>query len=107
MGSNSPFTLIFSPEVVNHLRFIERKYHALIKETIREQLRYTPSLRTRNRKLLRQPTQFGATWEIRFGPGNQFRVFYDVDETEKLVIILAIGIKTGNRLVVADEEFKP
>ena len=101
------FLLIFAPEVVYHLRYIERKFHKIIRETIHEQLRYTPALATRNRKLLSQPAPFGATWELRFGPNNRFRVFYDVDENKKLISILAIGIKDGNRLLISGEEYKP
>jgi hypothetical protein len=89
------------------LRFIDRKHHNRIRDTIGEQLRHSPSLITRNRKVLHQPAPFGATWELRFGTNNRFRVFYDVNETERAVSILAIGVKSGNRLIIAGEEFEP
>ncbi len=101
------FKLKFAPQVVHHLRSIERKYHNLIRATISEQLHHTPALATRNRKLLHQPAPFGATWELRFGPNNRFRVYYDMDETEKSVSILAVGVKDGHRLIVGGEEFEP
>ncbi|MCJ7737772.1 MAG: hypothetical protein MUQ10_10750 [Anaerolineae bacterium] len=69
------FDLIYDPEVAQHLAKIERKYHSLIRYTIEEQLRYEPEVETRNRKPLRRPTELSATWEIRFGPGDRFRVF--------------------------------
>jgi len=99
------FTLTFAPETLDHLDIIERKYHRLIQKTIDEQLSYTPEKRTRNRKPLDQPAPFGATWELRFGPNNRFRVLYEVDE-EQIVWILAIGIKEGNKLLIGGEEFE-
>ncbi len=106
MLPGSRFTLEFAPEVVDHLAAIERKYHRLIKKTINEQLTFAPEQETRNRKLLEQPTAFGATWELRFGAANRFRVFYEVDSTEQRVYILAIGVKEGSRLFVGGKEIQ-
>ena len=55
-------------------------------------------------KRLRQPAPLEATWEIRFGPDNCFRVLYGIDEDHREVQIQAIGVKEGNRLLVAGEE---
>lgn len=49
---------------------------------------------------------FGASWELRFGPSNRFRVFYHVDEDRRKVAILAIGVKQRDRLFIGDEEFQ-
>src|SRR5436309_5417418 len=98
------FAIIYAPEVLNHLAVIDLKFHRLIQATIKQQLQYTPLAQTKNRKPLDQPAPFGATWEIRFGPDNRFRVFYDVDEAQRTVQILAVGEKVGNRLVVGGEE---
>jgi mRNA-degrading endonuclease RelE of RelBE toxin-antitoxin system len=76
-----------------HLDSIELKYHSLIATTIKEQLSHAPATETRNRKPLEEPASFGATWELRFGPKNSFRVFYDVNHEEKTVSVLAIGVK--------------
>ncbi len=100
------FELIFAPEAVEHLRAIERKYYSLIEKTLDEQLGFTPERETRNRKLLDQPAPFGATWELRFGPNNRFRVFNEIDLAEKVVWILAIGFKEGNRLIAGREEIE-
>jgi mRNA-degrading endonuclease RelE of RelBE toxin-antitoxin system len=99
------FELLFAPEVVGHLRAIERKVHNLILVAIDEQLTFTPEKETHNRKLLEQPAPFGATWELRFGPTNRYRVFYEVDNRKKTVQILAIGVKEKNRLFIGREEF--
>jgi hypothetical protein len=78
----------------------ERKYHNLIVKTIDERLSFVPDQETRNRKPLEGPTSFGATWELRFGANNRFRVFYEVDLMEQSVGVLAIEEKEGNRLFI-------
>jgi len=105
MPKQPKFELLFAPEVVEHFQAIERKYHNLIQAAIDEQLAFTPEKETRNCRLLEQPAPFGATWELRFGPTNRFRVFYDVDNKKQSVQVLAIGVKEGNRLFIGREEF--
>jgi len=80
--------------------------HPMIHKAIDEQLRYAPDEQTRNRKALEAPAPFAATWELRFGPDNCFRVFFEIDEKQKAVNILAIGTKDRNRLLIAGNEFK-
>jgi len=87
------FDLGFAFEVVDHLVAIERKYHPLIQTTLKEQLSYMPDSATRNRKPVEQPAPLAATRELRFGPGNCFRVFYAIDFRERMVWVLAIGVK--------------
>lgn len=106
MTQEADFTIIFAPEVIDHLRAIDKKFHSLIRETIFEQLTYTPLEVTRNRKPLEQPAPFGANWELRFGNKNCFRVFYEVDTVDQIVLILAIGIKERERLLVSGEVFE-
>ena len=106
MTKRGPFSLAYDPEVRTHLRAIDAKYHSLIRATIEEQLPHQPELETRNRKPLQRPVALGATWELRFGPGNRFRVFYEVDAPAKIVYILAVGVKERNRLVIGGEEVK-
>ncbi len=67
---------------------------------------FEPETETRNRKPLEQPAAFGATWELRFGPGNRFRVLYAVDNELREVTVLAVGEKEKNRLMVAGEEIE-
>jgi mRNA-degrading endonuclease RelE of RelBE toxin-antitoxin system len=107
MARRPKFELIFAPEAVDHLKAIEHKYYSLIEKTLDEQLGFTPGRVTRNRKSLEQPAPFDATWELRFDPNNRFRVFYEIDVEEKIVWILAIGFKDGNRLIVGKEEIEP
>jgi len=102
--ARQPYTLRYARATVEHLQSIERKYHSLIFEAIEEQLRFEPDRETRNRKPIEQPTSLDADWEIRFGPGNRFRVLYTIDPDERNVEILAIGVKERNRLFIGGEE---
>jgi mRNA-degrading endonuclease RelE of RelBE toxin-antitoxin system len=104
MKRQARFNVNYAREVYNHLDFIERKYHRLIANMIKQQLTYTPDHRTRNRKPLEEPTTLRATWELRFGPDNSFRVYYEVNDSLHVVNILAIGSKVGNRVFIGGEE---
>jgi mRNA-degrading endonuclease RelE of RelBE toxin-antitoxin system len=106
MARRPKFTLDYAPEAYEHMKSIERKYHRLIADTIKEQLSRVPEVKTKNRKPLEEPTSFGATWELRFGPKNSFRVFDEVELEETTVNVLAIGVKEGNRLFIAGQELE-
>jgi mRNA-degrading endonuclease RelE of RelBE toxin-antitoxin system len=42
---------------------------------------------------------------MRCGADNRYRVFYDVDVDAQIVVVLAIGRKVRNSLLIGDEEF--
>ena len=108
MARRSGYSLLYAPEVHAHVNAIERKYLRLLRETIKEQLSFAPLQETRNRKPLeRSPGPYGATWELRCGPDNRFRVFYEVAAESREVWILAIGVKDRARLLIAGKEFVP
>jgi hypothetical protein len=69
-------------------------------------LLFDPDVETRNRKPLKRPIAFGADWELRLGPDNRFRVFYQVNAERQEVRILAVGVKDRNRLFIGGEEFE-
>jgi hypothetical protein len=77
--AESPYEIVYDEAIVQHLATIERRHHSLIRRTVEEQLSHEPDRETRNRKPLKLPTRFGATWELRFGPANRFRVLYRID----------------------------
>src|ERR1043166_1770330 len=106
MAKRPKFTLAFAPEAIEHLDLIDAKHHNLLRRTIKEQLRHSPTEETRNRKPLDQPAPFGASWELRCGRDNRFRVFYEVDPTAHEVQILAIGLKDRSRLLIGGEEYE-
>ena len=106
MARRSTFAISYAPETYKHLNWIEFKYHRLVATTIEEQLSHTPTTETRNRKPLEEPASFSATWELRFGPKNSFRAFYDVNHEERTVSVLAIGVKEVNKLFIGGQEFE-
>ena len=106
MSPRQKFVLIYALLTKLHLKTIERKYYSLIRATIEDELQFEPDVETRNRKPLKRPVIFEAEWELRFGPDNKFRVFYDINIESHEVYILAIGVKEGNRLFIGGKEVK-
>jgi mRNA-degrading endonuclease RelE of RelBE toxin-antitoxin system len=104
VAKQEPFSVVFAPLVHGHLAAIDSKYDPLIRRKIEEQLTHEPDVATRNRKPVRPPAAFQAEWELRFGPNNRFRVFYQIDRAKREVRIVAIGVKERNRLLVRGEE---
>jgi hypothetical protein len=104
VAKKGPFSLSFAPIVHHHLNAIDAKYDSLIRQKIQEQLTHEPNVETRNRKPVRLPAAFEAEWELRFGPANRFRVFYQINHKKRQVRIVAIGVKDRNRLLVGGEE---
>jgi mRNA-degrading endonuclease RelE of RelBE toxin-antitoxin system len=104
MTTVNPFKLVYAPQVKTHLQAIERKYHSLIRQEIENQLRSEPDVEIRNRKPLTRKVEFEADWELRCGPNNRFRIFYEVNHPTRVVEVIAIGIKRGNRVFIGREE---
>ena len=104
MAKKQPFALLYAEEIKEHLRAIETKYHSFIRSEIETQLLFEPDTETRNRKPLKRPIVFGAEWELRFGPDNRFRVFYQVDGDKHEVRVLAVGVKERERLLIGGKE---
>ncbi len=100
------FTIVYAPVTKQHLRAIEPKYYSLIRTAVEEQLAFEPTRDTRNRKPLKRPVFFEATWEIRFGADNRFRVYYDVNVERRIAAVLAIGLKRGDKIVIGGKEMK-
>jgi mRNA-degrading endonuclease RelE of RelBE toxin-antitoxin system len=72
----------------------------IILDGIEVHLRYYPTVGTRRIKSLRPNPVAG--WELRLG---DYRVLYDVEDTNREVIIQVVGEKRGNRLLVQGKEF--
>ncbi len=71
----------------------------MVFDAVDEQLAHQPTVETRNRKPMR-PNPL-APWELRVG---ELRVYYDIEEEpEKLVIVLAIGVKDRSRVIIGGE----
>jgi mRNA-degrading endonuclease RelE of RelBE toxin-antitoxin system len=100
------FEIIVDDAVRTHFAAIERIEHSAILDAIELHLRFEAAVRARNRKPLRIPNRLNATWELRCGTNNRYRVFYDVDVESLFVLVLAVGRKSGNRLLIGHEEFE-
>lgn len=105
MPRRPAFEVIFDLRALDHMGAIDVTYHSLIRRTVEEQLFSEPDIPTRNRKPLLRETAIGATWEVRCGPDNRFRIFYDVDRDQRVVVALAVARKVGSRLFVGKERF--
>jgi len=104
MAKTTPFALVYAAEVKQHLRVIGAKHRSLIQSEIETQLIFEPNVETRNRKPLKRPVESEAEWELRLGPANRFRVFYQVNAEGREVRVLAIGVKERNRLLIGGKE---
>jgi mRNA-degrading endonuclease RelE of RelBE toxin-antitoxin system len=91
-----PFEIEYSPDAEEHLRLLTKREQGVVLDAVDEQLAFQPTVETRNRKLMR-PNPL-APWELRVG---KLRVYYDVEENT--AIVLAIGIKEGNRVRIGKE----
>ena len=106
MTPKQRFLLVYAPVIKLHLKTLERKYYSLVRTTIENELQFEPDVERKNRKPLKRPVTFEGEWELRFGPDNRFRVFYDINIESHEVYILAIGVKEGNRLLIGGKEVK-
>jgi mRNA-degrading endonuclease RelE of RelBE toxin-antitoxin system len=95
------FAIEFRPDAIEDLALLRKFDQQQIIHIIETQLRNQATEESRNRKRLR-PNQL-AEWELRIG---DFRVFYDVDSETASVVILAIGEKRGNKLLVHGKEYQ-
>ena len=97
-----PYSIEYSPDAEDHLRFLTARQRATVLDTVDEQLTHQPTIETRNRKPMR-PNPL-APWELRTGV---LRVYYDVEDTpEPKVYIRAVGIKERNRVRIAGVIFE-
>ena len=95
-----PYRIEYSPATVPHLQGLTARQRSMVFDAVDEQLAHEPTVETRNPKPMR-PNPL-APWELRIG---EIRVYYDVEEEpERLVIILAVGIKDRSRIIVGGEE---
>jgi mRNA-degrading endonuclease RelE of RelBE toxin-antitoxin system len=96
------YKIDFAESTKEHLKYLTANQRTTIFDSVRKQLVHEPFVETRNRKSLRENPI--APWELRVG---DLRVFYDSSPEEPNVVeIVAVGIKRGNRLLVAGKEIK-
>jgi len=80
-------------DAIEDLKWFKKHEQNEILDGIEANLRYEPTIETRNRNRLR-PNKT-TEWELRLG---KHRIFYDVDQMALFVSIAAVGLKVGNLL---------
>ena len=92
------YQIEFAESVKAQFKALTARQRLIILDAIERQLIHEPLKETRNRKILR-PNPL-APWELRVG---DLRVFYEPEsggETQKIIKILAVGRKKGNKLLI-------
>ncbi|HYG77784.1 MAG TPA: type II toxin-antitoxin system RelE/ParE family toxin [Planctomycetota bacterium] len=95
------WTVTFEERVADDLQWFAKKERRLVFESLMSMLEDDPTVETKNVKTLRA-NRF-AQRELRIR--GKYRVLFNVDTGQKRVLVLAIGEKQGERLVVRGEEF--
>jgi len=95
------YTIEFSPQARGHLEYLRPFDRKTLVLAIRRRLSFEPTRETRNRFRMRENPL--APWELRV---RALRAFYDVLEERRTVLIVAVGRKVGNRLLIAGEEIQ-
>jgi mRNA-degrading endonuclease RelE of RelBE toxin-antitoxin system len=93
------FTIEYTMDFERHLKSLRAYDRAAILDSLENQLQFQPTRETRKRKRL-NPNKW-ADWELRVG---DLRVLYTVQEDCAVVLLTALGIKVGNRLIIDGEE---
>src|SRR6266481_8264500 len=94
------YEVVFSDNAREHLRALATAQRKTVLEQIEAQLMHEPIVQTKNRKPMRSNPL--ASWELRIG---DLRVYYDIQEDpQQRVMIVAVGIKDHNRILIGGEE---
>ena len=92
-------TIAFTPSAREDLRFHRKHEQVLVVDAVSEKLKHQPGVETKHRKPMREGHL--ARWELSV---EAFRVFYNLDEENRAVEIIAIGKKEHNRLFIRGKE---
>jgi mRNA-degrading endonuclease RelE of RelBE toxin-antitoxin system len=92
------FRITITEDAERQFRSLPAREQRILEAAIQSRLEHEPTKPTKAIKRLR-PSLF-ADFELRVG---DLRVLYNVDEGE--VVVILVGRKAGNKLVVEGEEF--
>ena len=92
------YSFSFALAAEEHLARLSARDRAMVLAAIKGKLTHEPNSPARNRKPL-QPNNL-AEWELRVG---EFRVYYDLDLVEKLVLVKAVGVKNRDQVWIGGE----
>jgi len=91
-----------APEIHDHLVRFSKRDQNLILDALPRQLGHQPTVPTRNlKRLMANPI---APWELRVG---RYRIYFQVqEEPERLVTLLAIGVKVREKVMIGEVEVR-
>lgn len=93
------YQIEYSPDAEDHLRVLTARQQAIVLDAIDEQLTHQPTVKTKNRKLMRPNPM--ATWELRIG---DLRVYYDAeDKPRPMIYVRAVGLKERDQVRIGGE----
>lgn len=97
--SPTSFEIEYTDDAWQHLAGLKAYERRIVVDAVDAQLLHQPMIETRRRKLLR-PNPL-APWELRIG---DLRVLYDVIDSDRKVVVIAVGKKRGDRLDIGGVE---
>jgi mRNA-degrading endonuclease RelE of RelBE toxin-antitoxin system len=100
------YEIRFSDEAADHLDALTARQRTTLLDSTERQLSHQPTVETRHRKRMEPGREgFVAPWELRVG---DLRLYYETHEVpERLVVVVAVGVKVRNRLRIAGREYEP
>lgn len=84
------------------MRRLSARDRATVVDAVEERLSFEPSVEARNRKRMDE-NSLEAEFELRVGV---LRVYYGVDEGDRVVNVLAVGFKDRDRVMIGGEEIE-
>jgi mRNA-degrading endonuclease RelE of RelBE toxin-antitoxin system len=94
------FKISITDEADKHLRALSAREQRIVESAVLARLRFQPALETKAIKRLRSNPL--AEFELRVG---DFRVLYNVEVENHEVVLLVVGRKVGNMLIVGGREY--
>src|SRR5882672_736379 len=81
---------------------LTKRQQVMVLDAVERQLTWEPLVRTRNRKPL-EDSELGG-WELRI---RDLRAYYDVFEEQRIVRVLAVGLKVRDQVLIDSKLVRP
>jgi mRNA-degrading endonuclease RelE of RelBE toxin-antitoxin system len=99
-GEGRPFQIDYAEQAKQHLKDLPGHKRARVVDAVELRLSFEPAREDRNRKKMDE-NSLEAGFELRVA---DLRVYYDVDESHRVVHVLAIAEKHRERILIGGEE---
>lgn len=94
------YSIEYTDSAIEDIAYFTKYERGLIVTAIETQLTHEPLREVRNRKPM-EPNAL-ARWEVRVG---KYRIFYDVEVSDRVVLVKAVGWKEHHRLYIRGKEY--